>query len=638
MVKNRGSHRSSSTGPPQSTGAGSRCHETCPPTAFPVAPHVIFIHGSLDTWRQGTPVRIILRIFGYIRPYTKYMMLGYLAMAVSIGMQLAIPRLVELVIDGGLVDESNRVLTIGVLAIVAVGFTQGIFTFLRSYMFQFLAERVGYDIRNQLYGHMQYLPFSFFDRAHTGQLMSRGTEDINAIRRFLMFSMRMLVQTGGMLVIITIILLTINWQLALLSLALMPLLIGAAVNFGRTIRPLYLAVQQQFGVMTTRMQENLAGTRVVRSFAQEDREIREFDSELQLLYDRHIDAIKKSAFYFPFMTMISMLSVAIVLWFGGRLIVTGDLSIGQLSAFYLYLAMLQGPVRQLGFVINSVARAMASGERIFEVLDARPSIMSKDDPVTLESITGHVAFENVSLRYPGNSEYALKDINLEAQPNQRIALLGATGAGKSSITALIPRFYDVTDGRVLIDGHDVRDLDIEILRRQIGIVLQDTFLFSVTIKENIAYGKRDATEEDVIAAAKAARAHEFILDMSEGYDTVIGERGVSLSGGQKQRISIARGLLMDPAILILDDATSNVDTETEFAIQQALAELMKDRTTFVIAHRLQTLKTADQILVMEHGRIVERGQHDELLRHGGVYANIYDLQLKEQEEVAAVAD
>jgi ABC-type multidrug transport system fused ATPase/permease subunit len=588
--------------------------------------------------RRGTLLRIIFRIFSYIKPYWKWLIVGYTAMVISIGMQLTIPRLVEFVIDGGLVEESSRVLTIGVLAIVAVGFTQGIFTFLRSYMFQFLAERVGYDIRNKLYSHMQFLPFSYFDRAHTGQLMSRGTEDINAIRRFLMFSMRMLVQTGGMLIIITFILITINWQLALLSLALMPILIISAVNFGRTIRPLYLAVQQQFGVMTTRMQENLAGTRVVRSFAQEDREIEEFDSELQRLYDRHMDAIKRSAFYFPFMTMLSMIAVAIVLWYGGRLIVQGELTVGQLSAFYLYLAMLQGPVRQLGFVVNSVARAMASGERIFEILDARPSIRSKPDALELGPITGHVKFDNVSLRYPGNSEFALKEVDLEALPNQRVALIGSTGSGKSSITALIPRFYDVTSGRVLVDGHDVRDLQIDSLRKQIGIVLQDTFLFSVSIRDNISYGRQNASDEEVIAAAKAARAHNFIMEMSEGYDTVIGERGTSLSGGQKQRISIARGLLMDPAILILDDATSNVDTETEHAIQLALAELMKDRTTFVIAHRLQTLKSADQILVLDGGEIVERGQHEELLKLGGIYANIYELQLKEQEEVAAVAD
>jgi ABC-type multidrug transport system fused ATPase/permease subunit len=583
-------------------------------------------------------VRVILRIFSYIRPYWKYVVGGYVALLISVGMQLSIPRLVEFIFDGGLVEESTRVLTIGVLAIVGVGLTQGIFTYLRSYMFQFLAEQVGYDIRNHLYRHLQFSTFSFFDRAHTGQLMSRGTEDINSIRRFLMFSMRMLVQSFGMLIIITIILITINWQLALLSMALMPVLIGAAFNFGRTIRPLYLAVQQQFGVMTTRLQENLAGTRVVRSFAQEDREIDEFDTELSRLYDRHIDAVKKSAFYFPFMTMLSTLAIAAILWYGGRLVVDGSLTVGQLTAFYLYLAMLQMPVRVLGFVVNSAARAMASGDRIFEILDTKPSIRSKPEAAKLEPIKGHVEFDHVWFKYPETSEWALKDISLAAEPNQRIALLGSTGAGKSSVTSLIPRFYDITEGRVLIDGHDVRDIDLETLRRQVGIVLQDTFLFSVTVKENIAYGRRDATDEQIFAAAKAARAHEFILDMQEGYDTIIGERGVSLSGGQKQRIAIARGLLMDPSILILDDATSNVDTETEFAIQQALAELMKGRTTFVIAHRLLTLKSADQILVMDKGEIVERGKHEELLRKGGVYANIYDLQLKEQEEVASVAD
>lgn len=593
---------------------------------------------SQNLGRAGSSVRVILRIFSYIRPYWKYTVAGYIALLISIGMQMSIPRLVEYVIDGGLGEEDTRVLTIGVLAIVAVGLTQGIFTYLRSYMFQYLAEQVGYDIRNHLYRHLQFSTFSFFDHAHTGQLMSRGTEDINSIRRFLMFSMRMLVQSFVMLVIITIILLTINWQLAVLSMALMPVLVLTALHFGQTIRPLYLAVQQQFGIMTTKMQENLAGTRVVRSFAQEDREIEEFDTELERLYDRNIDAIKKSAFYFPFMTVLSTLSIAMILWYGGRLVVGGDLTVGQLTAFYLYLAMLQMPVRVLGFVVNSAARAIASGDRIFEVLDTKPSVRSRPDARVIDSVDGRVEFQNVWFRYPQTDEYALKDVSFVAQPNQRVALLGSTGAGKSSITSLIPRFYDVTSGTVLIDGQDVRDLELRSLRKHIGIVLQDTFLFSVTVGENIAYGRMDATREEIVAAAKAARAHDFILEMSEGYDTIIGERGVSLSGGQKQRIAIARGLLMAPSILILDDATSNVDTETEFAIQQALAELMKDRTTFVIAHRLLTLKTADQILVMDNGEIVERGKHDDLLKRGGIYTRIYELQLKEQEEVASVAD
>jgi ATP-binding cassette, subfamily B, multidrug efflux pump len=583
-------------------------------------------------------VRVLIRILGYLKAYLRYATLGYIALLLGLAMQLAIPRLVAYIIDEGLVAESTRVLTFGVLGIIGFGIGQGIFTFARSYLFQFMAERASYDIRNQLYRHMQFLSFSFFDHAHTGQLMSRATEDINAIRRFMMFSLRSIVQSIGTLALITIVLLTINWRLAVLSLAVMPILAGTAIHFGRTIRPLYLAIQQQFGVMTNRLQENLAGTRVVRAFAQEEREIHQFERELQELFDRNIAAVKRSAFYFPFMTMLSTLSIALILWYGGRLVLTGQLTIGQLTAFYFYLAMLAMPVRILGWVVNSAARALAAGDRIFEVLDSKPDIRSKPDALRPDHIDGKVEFQDVSFRYPGTSELALKNISLVAQPNQRVALLGATGSGKSSLTALIPRFYDVSEGAVLIDGYDVRDLELDVLRNQVGIVLQDTFLFSVSLRENIAYGRSDATDEQIVAAAKAARAHEFISQLPEGYDTVIGERGVSLSGGQKQRVAIARGLLMDPAILILDDATSNVDTETEFEIQSALATLMENRTTFVIAHRLLTLKTADQILVLERGEIVERGTHDELLEAGGVYARIYELQLREQEELASVAD
>jgi ATP-binding cassette, subfamily B, multidrug efflux pump len=583
-------------------------------------------------------LQVLIRILGYLKPYVRVAVIGYIALLLGIGMQLAVPRLVEFVIDEGLVGDSLRLLTYGVLGIVAVGLGQGAFTFLRTYLFQLMAERASYDIRNQLYRHMQFLSFSFFDRAHTGQLMSRATEDINAVRRFMMFSLRSMVQSIGMLVLITVVLVMINWRLALLSLSVMPILIVTAIHFGRTIRPLYLAIQQQFGVMTNRLQENLAGARVVRAFAQEDREIIQFDHELQVLYDRNMAAVRRSAFYFPFMTMLSTLSLAVILWYGGRQVLLGQLTIGQLTAFYFYLAMLANPVRLLGWVVNSAARALASGDRIFEILDSRPEIRSSPDPVRLDKVEGRVEFRDVSFRYPKTSEYALKNISLHAEPTQRVALLGATGSGKSSLTSLIPRFYDVSEGAVLIDGVDVRDFDLETLRSQVGIVLQDTFLFSVSLRENIAYGRADATDEQVIAAAKAARAHDFIMDLPDGYETVIGERGVSLSGGQKQRIAISRGLLMDPAILILDDATSNVDTETEFEIQSALATLMENRTTFVIAHRLLTLKTADQILVLERGEIVERGTHDELLELGGVYATIYELQLREQEELASVAD
>jgi ATP-binding cassette subfamily B protein len=583
-------------------------------------------------------VRILLRILGYLGPYKRRVVLGYIALAIGVGMQLLTPRLVEYVIDRGLTRPNYHAVTIGSLAIVLVGATLGIFTYARSYIFQYLAERVSYDVRNELYQHMQRLSFSFFDTAHTGQLMSRATEDVNAIRRFLMMALRSIVQSLGMLIVITTILVLTDWKLALISMSVMPILIFTAIFFGKTIRPKFLAVQQQFGVMTNVMQENLSGARVVRAFAREDDENRKFDRELWTLNETYMNTVRQYSFYFPLMTFLSSAGITLILWYGGRQVINGSLSLGRLTAFYLYLTMLSQPIRMLGWVVNSAARAIASGERIFGVLDTRPKIQSPDNAIALPSINGRVEFRDVYFRYDETTEDALRNISFVAEPGMRIALIGGTGSGKSTITSLIPRFYDVRAGSVSVDGYDVRQLKLDVLREQIGIVLQDTFLFSMSIGDNIAYGRPDATREQIIAAAKAAMIHDHIASLPDGYDTVVGERGVSLSGGQKQRVAIARALVMDPKILILDDATSSVDTETEYEIQQALQSAMRGRTTLVIAHRLLSLKNADEILVLDSGRIVERGNHQSLLEREGAYARIYDLQLKDQEELAAVAD
>jgi ATP-binding cassette subfamily B protein len=583
-------------------------------------------------------LRVLWRIIGYLGKYKRDLVVAYISLFIAIAALLAVPALIEYVIDEGIDNDNRSVVIWGAVAIVAAATATGFFTYVRSYIFQSLSERVGTDMRAEYFRKLQTLNFAYYDRAQTGQLMSRGSEDINSIRRFLMFSMRMLVYSTVMMLAIVVLLFRADSSLAAISLTVLPLLIFTAYRFGRVIRPRFLAIQAQFGEMSSVMQENLSGTRVVRVFAQEQREIERFDKSLDDLYGRQMDAVSIWSRSYPIMTFLSEVGLAFILWYGGRQVVQGDISIGTLVKFNLYLAMLAMPVRNLGWIVNSMARAIASGDRIFEVIDAVPAIRSPERPVTIEHPRGHIVFEHVSLTYPGTTDQVLTDVSLQALPGKVTAIFGPTGSGKSTLTALIPRFYDVTAGRVLFDGVDVRELDLAFLRQQAAFVQQDTFLFGRTIKENIAFGNPDASDEDIEHAARVAGAHSFIIEQSEGYDTIVGERGVSLSGGQKQRVSIARALCANPRILILDDATSSVDTETEYGIQQELRGVMGDRTTFVIAQRLVSLMDADEILVLDAGRIVERGTHDELVAQRGLYARVYDLQLRDQEEVVRAAD
>ncbi len=573
-----------------------------------------------------------LRILHYLKPYWRRVIVVYVCLFSALALQLTIPTILARAIDDGIIARDPGFLTRAALLIIGLVLLQGIFTYVRSFFVESISFEVAFDMRNELYVHLQRLSFSFHDRAQTGQLMSRGTEDINNIRSMLVMAMRPLVMAIGTLIAVTVILLRIDLGLAALALLPMPLLIWYSIRFGVSLRPMFVKVQQQFGAMTSALQENVAGNRVVRAFAQERAESERFEAELEELFERNLRAARRWAFSYPLTLLVSGIGLAVVVWFGALQVIAGVISIGTLVAFNRYITLLNDPIRWLGMIVNRIARAVASAERLFETLDSRPTITDRPGAVALPSIRGEVRFDDVRFAFPGTKRNALEGMSFAAPAGSVTALIGETGSGKSALLSLIPRFYDVSAGRVLVDGQDVREVKLDSLRRQIGIVLQETFLFSITIRENIAFGRPEATLDEVAAAATAARAHEFISTMPEGYETTMGERGVTLSGGQKQRLAIARALVLDPRILLLDDATSSVDTETEHEIQQALQTLMAGRTSFIIAQRLTTVQHADQILVLEEGRIVERGTHRELLERPGLYRELYDLQLRDQEE------
>ena len=500
---------------------------------------------------------------------------------------------------------------------------------------EWLTHRVAYDLRNQYYDRVQNLPFAFHDQSHTGDLMSRATSDIGETERFVGVGLMGLFSTTLMLIGVIIAMFLESGQLALLALLPMPILIYATLRFGHIVRGMSKTVQAQVGTISKTMQESLTGIRVVKAFAREPYELQKFDKENGQWFSDRYSLILQWANHWPFFTFLVAASIFLLLWFGGPRALAGDITVGTLFALISYVLMLNGPVQRLGFLVNLAASAGASASRVFEIVDTPNEVGDRPDAATLTQVQGAVTFDRVSFGYR-DDQRILHEVSFHAAPGQTIALIGPTGSGKSTITNLIPRFYEPSHGRILVDDHDVRHITAHSLRQHIGIVLQEPFLFSQSIAENIAYGKPHASPEEIVAAARAARAHDFISEFPEGYDTRVGERGVTVSGGQKQRIAIARALLADPRILILDDSTSSVDTETEHLIQQALNTLMEDRTTFIIAQRLLTLKNADCILVLDGGRIVQRGTHDELLRQEGLYREIYDLQLRDQEAFVAL--
>jgi ABC-type multidrug transport system fused ATPase/permease subunit len=580
-------------------------------------------------------VSTLLRVLPYFKDYRWFMVAGYIAVIGNAFFNLAVPRLIGIAVDDGAAKQNvNQLVMLSALIVGASGL-RGLCAFGQNYLGETAAQGGSYQLRRALYIHIQQLSFSFHDQAQTGDLLTRSMSDVEQLKNFTGRGLLMIFNLILLVVGVAIALVSMNWKLALLSLVILPLLYWRAAIFSTSIRPMFRAIQDQVAKVATLVQDNAAGARVVKAFGQEQREIERFDEANAELYERYFVSSRVQSFNTPLLNFIANGATIVMLWVGGLLVIANQLTVGELVAFYAYLLQIVGPVRQGGFLMSMASRAAASSERILEVLDTPIGVSTPPDAVELGPIRGEVEFRDVTCEYhPGRA--VLEHVSFKADPGRTIALVGATGSGKTTVANLIPRFYDVSSGQVLIDGNDVRDVDLGSLRRQIGIVMQETTLFSGTIRENIGFGKADATEDDINWAARTARAEEFIARLPKGYDTLVGERGVSLSGGQKQRVAIARALLMDPRILILDEFTSAVDATTERLIRAALVELMRGRTTFVIAHRLSTVRAADLILVLQSGRLVDTGTHEELLESSHVYREIHASQLAEPEELVQI--
>lgn len=577
-------------------------------------------------------MKTLVRLIPFLRPYWRQVAAALVTTLALTATMLAVPGILQQVIDRGLARGEMTFLVLSALALFGIGALNAALLYLQRYLSEWIAAHIGFDLRNRLYDQIQHLPFTFHDHAQTGQLISRVIEDVRAVERFTGFGVVEMIRLFLLLGIILALLFLDQPRLA--SIAILPLIPLAilTIRFGRQVGGFFLDVDNTLGELSAVLQENVSGVQVVRAFAREPYEIERFDTQNRRLFRAQLRVVNRFSRIMPTSHWLVSLATILILWFGGQMVLRGEMTIGEVVAFNSYLLMLANPAQQLGWLVNSAGEAVAGLKRSFDILDLQPEIQSPPNPRPIGRLAGRIEFRQVDFQYSGQTSSALKGINLTIEPNQVVALIGPTGSGKTSLVNLIPRFYDPTAGAVLLDGMDVRELDLTALRQQIGIVLQTSLLFSVTIAENIAYGRPEATQAEIEQAARLAQAHDFIMELPQGYQTVVGERGVTLSGGQRQRIAIARALLLNPRILILDDSTSSVDTETELLIQRALETLMEGRTTLIIAHRLSTVRRADLILVLQDGRIVERGRHQELLALGGLYREIYDLQLRDQEQ------
>ncbi len=581
------------------------------------------------TNRPRSGRRTFARLLAFLRPHRASLIVSSLLAIASQVAGILVPVLTGLVINELSDDPDTRLLVFEIAAVVALGVLRGALMVGRRLISGRQALAVEYDLRDELYAHFLRLSFGFYDRSQTGQLMSRATIDLQSVRFFLGYGLIFFAQHVVTIAVVTVVLFVYSWQLALIALAITPAIVLVAYRYSRVSHPILRDVQQKLADVATVAEESIVGVHVVKSFAQEDRRSERFAAAADSVFDRTLLANRQRALYVPLLTFMPLVAQAAVLLVAGRMVVSGSLSIGDFFAFNLLLAMLVLPLRMLGMWVGQAQRAIAAGERIFEILDEPEEIADRPGARSLPPGPGRVTFEGVEFGYEP-TRIVLEDIDVEIEAGQTVALIGRTGSGKTTLSALVPRFYEATAGRVLVDGIDVRDLQRRSLRREIGVISQDPFLFSASIRDNIAFGMPDAPSYAVEAAAQAAQAHEFILELPQGYDTIVGERGITLSGGQRQRVAIARALLIDPRILILDDATASVDATTEAKIRSGLREAMRGRTTIIIAHRLSTIALADEIVVLDRGRITARGTQAELLVESPLFREIHEHGLLQQ--------
>ena len=587
-------------------------------------------------------MQIILRLSRMAMRHNRRLLAAYASILAAICFSLAIPWLVRVSIDRIVIFDDGRIVSSGdtergelivyALLLLGASIMRGLFDFARTYATDSLSQKVAYDVRNLMYDKLQHLSFAFHDKEHTGNLMSKVTSDVEAVRRYVNMGMVRGVEVPFRVLAIVVFMVTVNWQLTLISLVFVPFLVIRSSQVMVRLRTMWLHVQEVMGELVTILQENLVGISVVKAFASEEHEKRKYAVKADELRVEYFKNERLQGTTTAWMTLYFTLAMVLVLWYGGLEIFRGDLSPGGFAMFLLLLNQLTFPIRMTPQIIGSYSRAISSGRRIFDVLDAESPVLEKPGARVMPRTKGYVRFNDVTFSYDPRVP-ALQHIDIAAKPGQITAILGAPGSGKTTIVNLLPRFYDVNQGEITIDDIDIRDYTLASLRRNVGIVQQDIFLFSATMRDNIAYGATSTTEEEVIQAAKVAQLHDHIMSLPQGYDTWVGERGATLSGGQRQRLSIARTVLIDPPVLILDDSTSSVDVETERLIHRAMVDVMKGRTTFVIAHRLSSVRDADLILVLKDGQIAEQGGHEELMVKSGMYRDIYDLQLRPQEEL-----